>query len=55
MMNNAVLRSVRYMLGLSDAQMVEIIKLGGCEVTRGDMAFWLKKRMSRSLSPVSIE
>lgn len=28
MMNNAVLRSVRYMLGLSDAQMVEIIKLG---------------------------
>lgn len=33
MLNNYVLRSVRYMLDLSDAQMVTIVKLADLTVT----------------------
>lgn len=43
MVNNYTLRSVRYMLSLNDAKMVEIVKLGGIEVDRADMTNWLKK------------
>lgn len=43
MMNNTVLRSVRYMLDLSDAKMVEIVKLVDLTVSVADMASWLKK------------
>ncbi len=42
-MNNAVLRSVRYMLSLSEGRVIEIIKLSGLKVTPSDMASWLKK------------
>ena len=34
MINNDVLRSVRFMLNVDDAKLVAIIKLGGGEVTR---------------------
>ncbi|VFS45256.1 Protein of uncharacterised function (DUF1456) [Budvicia aquatica] len=43
MLNNHVLRSVRYMLDLSDAQMVQIIKLADLTVTQAEMVGWLKK------------
>ncbi|AXH61545.1 DUF1456 family protein [Providencia huaxiensis] len=43
MLNNYVLRSVRYMLDLSDAQMVKIVKLADLDVTKEEMVAWLKK------------
>ena len=43
MLNNYVLRSVRYMLDLSDAQMVTIVKLADLTVTKEEMNLWLKK------------
>ncbi|HCH51133.1 MAG TPA: DUF1456 domain-containing protein [Proteus sp.] len=43
MINNFVLRSVRYMLDLSDAQVVEIIKLADLTVTKEQVNAWLKK------------
>ncbi|MGL5999919.1 MAG: DUF1456 family protein, partial [Pseudomonas proteolytica] len=36
MIHNDVLRSVRYMLDISDNKMVEIIKIGGMEVSKDD-------------------
>lgn len=36
MIHNDVLRSMRYMLDISDNKMVEIIKLGGMDVTKED-------------------
>jgi uncharacterized protein YehS (DUF1456 family) len=43
MINNDVLRSVRYMLDLSDAKVVEIIGLAGLSVEQADVAAYLKK------------
>lgn len=43
MQNNFVLRSVRYMLDLSDAHVVEIMKLADYTVTKELVNSWLKK------------
>ncbi|MFK3935404.1 DUF1456 family protein [Pantoea agglomerans] len=43
MTNNDILRSVRYMLNLSDAKMVEIFALAQCDVPLADIQAWLKK------------
>lgn len=43
MMNNDVLRSVRYMLDISDGKVVEIIKLGGLDVSKTDVIAFMKK------------
>ena len=43
MIHNDVLRSVRYMLDISDNKVVEIIKLGGMDVTKDDLVTYLKK------------
>ena len=43
MLNNDVLRSLRYTLDISDAQMVDIIKLSGKQVAPSDLAAMLKK------------
>lgn len=43
MTNNDVLRSVRYMLDLSDAKIVEIIKLAGGDVSKEEVAAYLQK------------
>ena len=43
MIHNDVLRSVRYMLDISDNKVVEIIKLGGLEVSKDDVLTYLKK------------
>lgn len=43
MLNNDVLRSLRYMLDVSDAQLAEIVQLGGITVTAEEIAAVLKK------------
>lgn len=43
MLNNDVLRSLRYMLDVSDAQLAEIVRLGGKTVTVEEIAAVLKK------------
>lgn len=43
MTNNDVLRSVRYMLKLSDVQMTEILALAGTSVSEAEMQSFLKK------------
>lgn len=41
--NNDVLRSVRYMLDASDARLAEIVGLVGGDVKKDDIVAWLKK------------
>ena len=43
MINNDVIRSIRYMLNISEFKLVDIVKLGGGEVTQGEMNAYLKK------------
>ncbi len=43
MINNDVLRSVRYMLDLSDARVARIIELGGLPIEQVEVAGYLKK------------
>ncbi|SDF76042.1 DUF1456 family protein [Pseudomonas seleniipraecipitans] len=43
MLNNDVLRSLRYMLDVSDAQLAEIVKLGGKTVAVDEITAVLKK------------
>ena len=42
MTHNDVLRSLRYLLNVSDAQMVDIFRLGNREVSRADVVAFLK-------------
>lgn len=42
MINNDVLRSIRYILNISEFKLVEIVKLGGGEVTQAAMNAYLK-------------
>ena len=43
MIHNDVLRSLRYMLDISDAKLAEIIRTNGFEVSDADIASYLKK------------
>lgn len=43
MTHNDVLRSIRYLLNVSDAKLVEITALSGLEITRSDAVAFLKK------------
>ena len=43
MTHNDVLRSVRYLLNVSDATIADIIRLGNGEVSRGELVAFLKK------------
>lgn len=43
MINNDVLRSVRYMLNISEFKLVEIVKLGGGDVTQAQMNAYIKR------------
>jgi uncharacterized protein YehS (DUF1456 family) len=43
MINNDVLRSIRYMLNISEFKLVEIVKLGGGDVSQADMNAFIKK------------
>jgi uncharacterized protein YehS (DUF1456 family) len=43
MINNDVLRSIRYMLKISEFNLVEILKLGGGETSQAKMNAYIKK------------
>lgn len=43
MINNDVIRSVRYILNVSEFKLVEIVKLGGGEVTQSAMNTFIKR------------
>ena len=43
MTHNDVLRSIRYLLNISDATLVDIIRLGGREISRAEIVAILKK------------
>lgn len=47
MINNDVLRSVRYMLSINDAKMTEIIKLDNFDVEVSAMRAYVIKKASR--------
>jgi uncharacterized protein YehS (DUF1456 family) len=51
MMNNDVLRSIRYMLDIHETKVVEIIKLGGLDVTKAQIATYLKKDEEEGFEP----
>lgn len=55
MLNNDVLRSLRYTLDISDAQMVDIIKLSGKQVAPSDLAAILKKEDEEGFTPCDDE
>jgi len=50
MLNNDVLRSVRYMLNLNNDQMVAILALTGTEVLPAKIATWVKKEDEEGFS-----
>ncbi len=43
MTNNDILRRIRYIFDLSDAEMIEIFSLADCKVSREEISDWLKK------------
>jgi uncharacterized protein YehS (DUF1456 family) len=51
MMNNDVLRSIRYMLDIHETKVVEVIKLGGLDVTKAQIAAYLKKDEEEGFEP----
>ena len=55
MMNNDVLRSIRYMLDISDAKVVDIIKLGGSDVSKAQVMAYMKKDEEEGFEPCSDE
>ncbi|MEX6501093.1 DUF1456 family protein [Pseudomonas zhanjiangensis] len=55
MLNNDVLRSLRYSLDLSDAQMADIIQLGGLQVAEGRVSAVLKKDDEDGFQPCDDE
>lgn len=42
MLNNVVLRSIRYMLDISESKIIEMAKLANCEITRPEVLGYLK-------------
>lgn len=55
MTHNDVLRSVRFLLNVSDAGLVDIIQLGDGEVGKTDMVAFLKKEDEPGYQPCSDE
>ena len=53
MINNDVLRRVRYALELKDPTMIEIFALGGVETTRDTLLNWLKKDNEADYVPLN--
>lgn len=51
MINNDVLRSLRYMLDINDAGLVDIIALGGGKVGKGALNVYLKKEEEDGFQP----
>lgn len=42
MLNNVVLRSIRYMLDISETKIIEIAKLANCEIARPELLGYLR-------------
>ncbi len=55
MLNNDILRSLRYTLDISDAELLEIIQLSGKQVALGDLVAVLKKEDEDGFSPCDDE
>ncbi|MFJ3484043.1 DUF1456 family protein [Pseudomonas sp. NPDC090202] len=55
MMNNDVLRSIRYMLDISDGKVADIIRLGGLETSKTQVMAWMKKDEEEGFEPCSDE
>lgn len=55
MMNNDVLRSIRYMLNISDGKVADLIKLGGLEATKAQAIAYTKKEDEEGFEPCSDE
>ncbi|MFK3797880.1 MULTISPECIES: DUF1456 family protein [unclassified Pseudomonas] len=55
MMNNDVLRSIRYTLNISDGKLADIIKLGGLDVTKAQVIALTKKEEEEGFEPCSDE
>jgi uncharacterized protein YehS (DUF1456 family) len=51
MTHNDVLRSLRYLLNVSDAAMVDIFRLGDCEVSRAEVVAFLKTEDDEGYQP----
>lgn len=51
MNHNDVLRSLRYLLNVSDATLVDIVRLGGHDVGRAEIAAFLKKEDEEGFKP----
>lgn len=51
MINNDVLRSVRYLLDLGDAKIVEITRLAGHEIDKAEISAFLKKEDEEGYLP----
>jgi len=55
MINNDVLRSLRFMLNISDAKVAEIIALSGLEASEESISSFLKKEEDEGYTPCSDE
>ena len=53
MTNNDVLRSVRYLLNVGDGVLVDIVRLAGGEVSKAEMAVFLKSEDEQGYQPCS--
>lgn len=57
MLNNDILRRIRYTFDFNDSKMMELFKLGDLEATRAEISDWLKKEEDpdfKSLSDVNL-
>lgn len=55
MVNNDILRRVRYALNLKDSVMLEIFKSADCIITHEELLNLLKKKMKKDLKSVIIK
>lgn len=53
MTNNDILRSLRYLLDISDARVVEIIGLADQEVSLQEVAAWLAREDEEATTPAA--
>ena len=53
MINNDVLRRIRYTFNVDDGAMIAIFRLGGREATRAEVSDWLKKDEDEAQSELS--
>ncbi|MCP9339842.1 DUF1456 family protein [Stutzerimonas xanthomarina] len=51
MLNNDVMRSVRYILNVDDAKIAEITRLTGCEIPDSEAVAYLKKEDEEGFKP----